>query len=148
MRSKQHPRVSLAWAVVAVAGLLLAGSPSGTGEVSSVATVTAAQLHQLDDIMRRKLEHGRALLEGVVLANFSEVERHAHELTLLSEASTWTPLRTVEYLRFAAAFRDASSQLEEAANRRDMENVTGAYVELVTTCVQCHRHVRGAARAD
>ena len=29
-----------------------------------------------------------------------------------------------------------------------MEEVSVAYMALVSTCVQCHRHVRGARRVD
>ena len=108
----------------------------------------SAQLPDLNDLMRQKLEHTQNLLEAVVLGNHTSAERFANELTLLSEASTWTSLRTLEYLQFAASFRDSSRRLEADAQNRDMEAVAFAYSELVTTCVQCHRHVRGAQQAN
>lgn len=110
--------------------------------------VTAGQLPNIDEIMREKLEHGERLLEAVVLGQHVAVERHAYELTLLSEASTWTSLRTPEYLRYAAAFREIAERLMTQASERNTEEMSFAYTELVTTCVQCHRHVRGADTAD
>jgi hypothetical protein len=98
--------------------------------------------------MRNKLEHGQGLLRAVVLGEHVSVEQHAYGLTLLSEASTWTPLTTPQYLRFAADFREISARLRQEAQNRDMERVVFAYTELVTTCAQCHRHVRGAQSAD
>jgi hypothetical protein len=98
--------------------------------------------------MQRKLEHAQSLLEAVVLGERVAVERYASELTLLSEATTWTALRTPEYLRYASRFRDAADNLVEEAQNENMERVAFAYSELVTTCVQCHRHVRGARPAD
>ena len=149
MYAKEHQRSRPAWSVVAACGLvLLVGHQWGDRDDWSVAEAATGQLHRLDDIMRDKLEHGEQLLGAVVLGNHESVERHAHELTLLSEASTWTPLRTVDYLRYAAVFRDSATRLAEAAREQDTEQMSAAYFELVTTCVQCHRHVRGAARAD
>ena len=107
-----------------------------------------AQLPNLDEIMQRKLEHSRDLLAPVLLGNHVEVERYAYELTLLSEASTWTRLRTPQYLQFAARFRESSNRLMEEARNRDSEAVGLAYAELITTCVECHLHVRGAQQAD
>ena len=108
----------------------------------------SAQLPNLGDLMQQKLEHAQNLLEAVVLGNHSSVERYANELTLLSEASTWTSLRTLEYLEYAASFRESSGRLMAEARAENMERVAFAYSELVTTCVQCHRHVRGARRAN
>ena len=108
----------------------------------------SAQLPNLGDLMRQKLEHGQNLLEAVVMGDHVSVERFANELTLLSEASTWTSLRTPQYLQYAASFRDSAGSLVEEAQNRNMERVSFAYTELVTTCVQCHRHVRGAQRAN
>jgi len=125
------------------------GLALGTGmALDGAGRPAAAQLPNLDEIMRNKLQHGQDLMEAVVLGQHTAVERHAYELTLLSEASTWTALRTPQYLEQAAGFRDSATRLMEAAQQQDMDRVAAAYTELVTTCVQCHRHVRGAARAD
>jgi hypothetical protein len=110
--------------------------------------VGSAQLPNLNELMQQKLEHGQNLLEAIVQGDPVSVERYANELTLLSEASTWTSLRTPEYLQYASWFRDASRQLVAEAQDRNTERMTFAYTELVTTCVQCHRHVRGAQQAD
>ena len=110
--------------------------------------VGSAQLPNLNELMQQKLEHGQNLLGAIVQGDHVSVERYANELTLLSEASTWTSLRTPEYLQYAAWFRDTSNQLVTEARDRNTERMTFAYTELITTCVQCHRHVRGAQRAD
>ena len=139
-----HKQTQLAHAASAFAVILIIvlGSSDATyGPVS-------AQQANLKDIMRTKLEHGQGLLRAVVLGEHVSVEMHAHELTLLSEASTWTPLTSPEYLRYAADFRETADQLREEAGNRNMERVAFAYTELVTTCVQCHRHVRGAKTAN
>ena len=108
---------------------------------------SAAQLPRLSDLMRRKLEHAQHLLEAVVLQRPIAVERYAHELLLLSEASTWSPMPTTEYLSYAADFQEAARGLKEAAQERDLDAIPAAYMEVVTNCIQCHTHVKGAQRA-
>ena len=80
----------------------------------------------LNDLMRQKLEHAQNLLEAVVPGDHVSVERYANELTLLNEASTWSSLRTLEYLQYASRFQDSSRSLvEQAQNRRALAIVTG-----------------------
>ena len=76
------------------------------------------------------------------------MERIAGELVLLSEASTWSPLQTPQYLHHAADFREAARSLAEEARARDIDGVSLAYMEMTLSCVQCHKHVRGARRGD
>ena len=54
---------------------------------------------------------------------------------------------TTAYAHQAAAFQEAARDLRAAADARDMEEVSTAYMTLVATCVQCHRQLRGGALA-
>jgi cytochrome c553 len=112
------------------------------------AHAVSAQLPRLDELMRQKLAHAQDLLEHVVLAEHVAIERYAYELILLSEASTWSPLQTPEYLNYAADFQEAATGLIEAAQNRNSGGVSSAYSELVATCIQCHKDVRGAQWAN
>ena len=107
-------------------------------------TVGSAQRPGLGELMREKLDHAQALLGAVVLGNHAEVERAAGELVRLSEASTWSPLQTPQYLHHASDFRVAAQSLADEARARDIDGVSLAYMEMTLSCVQCHKHVRGA----
>lgn len=111
-------------------------------------TTGSAQLPRLSELMQQKLEHSQELLTAVVLGNHVNVERYANELMLISEASTWSPLQTPEYLHYASAFRESTETLIKEANARNLDGVALAYMEVTLTCVQCHKHVRGARLAD
>ena len=111
-------------------------------------TIGSAQRPDLGELMRQKLDHAQALLGAVVLGDHAQVERIAGELVLLSEASTWSPLQTPQYLHHAADFREAARSLAEEARARDIDGVSLAYMEMTLSCVQCHKHVRGARRGD
>jgi cytochrome c556 len=108
----------------------------------------SAQLTRLDELMRQKLEHSQGLLEAVVLADHVTAERLANELIRLSDVSIWSPLQTPEYLHYAADFREAAKVLIAEAGARNIDGVSLAYMEMTLTCVQCHKHVRGARRAN
>ena len=112
--------------------------------VLAAATVGSAQRPSLGELMREKLDHAQALLGAVVLGNHAEVERTAGELVRLSEASTWSPLQTPQYLHHASDFRVAAQSLADEARARDIDGVSLAYMEMTLSCVQCHKHVRGA----
>ena len=123
------------------------------GALLTVAVLTTVpgrseQLPRLNELMRQKLDHAQQVLEAVVLGQYVSIERYAHELELLSEASTWSPMQTPEYLHYAADFREAARGLAQEARDRDIDGVSLAYMELTMTCVQCHKHVRGSQRAD
>ena len=112
--------------------------------ILAAATVGSAQRPGLGELMREKLDHAQALLGAVVLGNHAEVERAAGELVRLSEASTWSPLQTPQYLHHASDFRVAAQSLADEARARDIDGVSLAYMEMTLSCVQCHKHVRGA----
>ena len=112
--------------------------------ILAAAAVGSAQRPGLGELMREKLDHAQALLGAVVLGNHAEVERAAGELVRLSEASTWSPLQTPQYLHHASDFRVAAQSLADEARARDIDGVSLAYMEMTLSCVQCHKHVRGA----
>ena len=114
----------------------------------AAAATESAQAPSLGDLMRDKLDHAQALLAAVVLGDHGRVERLANELVLLSEASTWSPLQTVQYLHYASDFRESARSLADAAAERNTDGVSLAYMELTINCVQCHKHVRGARLGD
>lgn len=111
-------------------------------------TSGSAQRPGLDELMRQKLNHAQALVGAVVLGSHGPVERAADELLRLSEASTWSPLQTPQYLHHASVFREAARSLAEEARARNTDGVSLAYVEMTLACVQCHKHVRGARRGN
>ena len=116
--------------------------------VLAATTIGSAQRPRLDELMRQKLARAQALVGAVVLGNHAEVERAADVLVRLSEASTWSPLQTPQYLQHAATFREAARSLAEEARARDIDGVSLAYMEMTLSCVQCHKHVRGARLGD
>ena len=90
-------------------------------------------------LMRQKLERAQRLVADVVLARLPAVERDAAELLRISEAASWMAAPTPEYFRHSGEFQDAARELATAAAAGDIDEVSTAYVSLVSSCVQCHR---------
>ena len=128
-------RMRTAWA--AAVALVLAATTTGS-----------AQRPDLGELMRDKLTQAEMLVGAVVLGNHAQVEQSAAELVRLSEATTWSPLQTPQYLHHASDFRVAAQSLLDEARARDIDGVSLAYMEITLSCVQCHKHVRGARRGD
>ena len=130
-----RPRIGIRNALLALAMLALAAAPA-----------TAQQ--DLGNLMRQKLDRAQGLFEAVVLARFPAAGRYAGDLLRISEQSTWTPLATPAYLRYAGEFQEAARSLGRAAGARDIDELSTAYMTLTSTCVQCHRMLRESRQAE
>lgn len=100
--------------------------------------------------MRAKLEHSQKVLEGLTLEDYDKIAKHAQEMSLLSQASTWQALQTPEYHDRSVEFRRSVDALTEAAKKKNLEGAALAYVEVTMKCVSCHKYVRKVrmARVD
>ena len=95
---------------------------------------------QHDVIMEKKLECAQELFAAVTTGDFEEVNRQAQKLRLLSQEAGWNRLQTPEYMRLSADFRGSTSQIEAAADEKNLDAVGLAFVKLSITCIDCHRH--------
>lgn len=130
-----RPHIGIRNAILTLAVLALAAAP-------------ATAQPDLGNLMRQKLDRAQGLFEAVVLARFPAARRYAGDLLRVSEQSTWTPLATPSYLRYAAEFQEAARSLGQAAAARDIDEVSTAYMTLTSTCVQCHRLLRESRQAE
>lgn len=92
--------------------------------------------------MRAKLEHSQKVLEGLTLEDFGKIAKHAQEMSLLSQASTWQVLQTPEYHDRSVEFRRSVDAITEAARKKNLEGAALAYVDATMKCVSCHKYVR------
>jgi len=124
-------KTNTGWRLMVAAALI-----GGVGAVFA-----AAQTVALDRVMRVKLEHSQQLLGALVTSNWAELQRHSEELRRVAQDPAWTVLTTPEYVGQTTAFLRASEDLIDAAQRRDGEAASLAYVSMTMSCVQCHRYV-------
>lgn len=105
-------------------------------------TASAQDANKVGDFMRAKLLHSQKVLDGLVRADFDMIAKHAQEMSLLSQASTWQVLQTPEYNERSKEFRRSVDALTEAAKKKNLDGAALAYVEVTMKCVTCHKYVR------
>ena len=96
------------------------------------------------DAMRFKLHFAQGVLEGITTENFSLLATNAQKLKALSQSGDWKLRSTPEYQRLTSDFERATASLERSARNRNVDAATVAYFQLTTTCVTCHKYLRGA----
>jgi cytochrome c556 len=105
---------------------------------------------QTREVMKAKLGHAHAVLEGIALEDFAKVQISAERLARLSQAAGWHARQTPEYVLFTEEFRRRAQALAEAARAGNLDGATLAYTQLTFSCVSCHKYMRGRriARLD
>ena len=105
---------------------------------------SSAQSPNLRSIMREKLTNAQQLLEGVVTANFTIVDKSADRLAQISytEVASWQSNAEPEYLKQASAFVKAVQGIRKASADRNSGALADEYSNLVNACVSCHSYVR------
>jgi hypothetical protein len=130
-------RTPAAIALVAAAGLAVAAD-------SLAQTASSPEADKVAVFMRAKLGHADKVLEGLAVEDFEMIERAAQELSLASLDSNWQVLQTEDYVRQSAEFRRSCDALKKAAQEKNLDGATLAWLEVTLKCVQCHKYVRDA----
>jgi hypothetical protein len=93
-------------------------------------------------IMRLKLEPAKAVLEGIALADFEMIKKHAGSLRTLMLDAGWMVRQTEGYRRQSEEFRKCIDRLHAASEEKNIDGATLAYVQMTLRCVQCHQSLR------
>jgi hypothetical protein len=96
----------------------------------------------IEDVMREKARHARALMLGVVRADYGLVQDSATHLYRISQDTDWMVCETVTYAVFSDRFRQVAAAMAEHARRRDLDAITADYTLIVQSCVACHEYLR------
>jgi len=92
--------------------------------------------------MRLKLEPVKGTLEGIALADFEMISKHAGAIRNLMLDESWMVVQSEEYRRQSTEFRSIVEQLQQAAKDKNVDRATLAYVQMTIRCVQCHEMLR------
>lgn len=118
---------------LAVIGLLLMVSVGATAE-DKPASPTAK-------IMEQKLELSQAILAAIVKEDFAGMSTKADALLELAKTQ-WIRNETPEYRAQLKDFWLVLEGLKSAAEDKNADGATLAYVQMTLTCVRCHKYLR------
>lgn len=92
--------------------------------------------------MRLKLEPAKGVLEGIALADFAMISKNAGTMRNLMLDEGWMVKQTEDYRKQSDEFRKVIEQLRAAAEAKNIDGATLAYVQMTFRCVQCHQSLR------
>lgn len=93
-------------------------------------------------LMRQKLDHAQRLLEALSIADFERIVSHSEELQRISLEARWSQPHSPAYAEYGEDFRSALERVVRAAENQNIDGAALNYVQVVLTCVQCHKVVR------
>lgn len=123
---------------ILVGGMCFAGMllPSRAAEDPSEDAVRA--------FMRGKLDAAENVLEGLVTEDFKAIQEGADRMRVMGQRAEWNVIKTPEYIAYSAEFQRAADQLSKSAQERKLDAASLTYLQLTLTCINCHKHARGA----
>ena len=121
------------------------------GFVTSAVIAAFAQPHEgltTKEFMREKLGHSQKALEALALEDFVTLAQQSKKLSAMTQEATWQVFQNPDYAQHSATFRRHANALTKAAQDKNLDAATLAYVRLTMSCVDCHKFVRGKVIAS
>jgi hypothetical protein len=110
--------------------------------------VTAAADQPNEDaltaFMRGKLDAAESVLEGLVTEDFELIQQGADQMHVMSQRAEWNVITTPVYVQYSDDFRRAVERLGNAAKGQNLEAAALAQLQVTLSCINCHKHLRGA----
>ena len=94
--------------------------------------------------MRAKLSHAQSVLEGLVTEDYDKIKLGGQRLVIMSKAAEWSQVQGPVYAQHSTEFRRAAQHLVKAAEDKNIDGASLAYVNLTLNCVNCHNYIRDA----
>jgi hypothetical protein len=101
-----------------------------------------AQTARTAPMMREKLVHVQRVLEALTTSNYQMLDHESTALARIAESPRWNELKTRELEGYTNSFLKTVADLAAASKRRDLDAAAVTYSTLVTTCYQCHQHLK------
>lgn len=102
----------------------------------------------LKRFMRAKLDASSKILEGLAVEDYELIEAGAKRLHAMSAAEEWRVSNDALYRQHSGEFRRIAGQLQEKAQKKDLDGAALAWVAATMNCVECHRWVRAQIIAE
>jgi hypothetical protein len=133
--------VILIGAITAILGLgLIVGY--GQGQQAQPNKLPPKITREVTELMNKKLDHAKQILEGVSRNDFDRIADHANDLISLSNREEWMILKTPTYELYSNAFRRSAEDLIRHSKAKNIDGTALAYLDMTMSCVKCHRYVR------
>jgi hypothetical protein len=95
------------------------------------------------ELMKKKLEHAKKLLEGLAVNDFDLIAKSSAELMLISQKAEFVAAqKTKDYEVQTNDFRRALETITKKAKEKNLDGATLGYMDMTLACVRCHQSSR------
>ena len=126
--------------VALIVGITTATSVGNARETESTEIQVAQEVPE--SLMRQKLEHAQGLLSALSIGDFERMASNAEALNRISLEARWSQPHSPAYADLGEEFRSALDRIVLSAEKQNIDGAALNYVQVVLTCVQCHKIVR------
>ncbi len=95
------------------------------------------------DFMMTKLLFMQNALGGLTTGDMLEVAAAAKEIGEITKAGKWVSIDDEQYRKYEAEFQVTAQRLIEAAKTDSIDAATLRFQMLTTSCIDCHKYIRG-----
>jgi hypothetical protein len=95
--------------------------------------------------MRQKVAYSEQVLVGITLEDYGLMAKNAEKLVELSNKTNWYSRQVPEYELFLNEFRRNAQELTRAGEQKNLDAASLAYVQMILSCVSCHKFIRQSA---
>jgi hypothetical protein len=96
----------------------------------------------ISEVMQAKLAHAQAVLEGLALSDYTQVESNALALKRISQGAEWLAHESAAYFQYSDEFRGICDDLASHARGKNLPALSTDYSRLTNSCVACHAYLR------
>ena len=94
--------------------------------------------------MRMKLKSTEGVLKGLAAGDFEMIKSNANRMNTFSHLERLARGKNDDYQLQLKFFRYANRELVRQSKEKNLDGATMAFLQLTTSCVNCHRAVRDA----
>ena len=98
-------------------------------------------------LMRNKLAHAQAVLDGLVTEDYDKIAEAADMMRMIGRAASWQAIDTNRYKTHSKRFASTTAKLATAAQNKNRDGALLQYLQLTTSCVECHDYIRAQQKA-
>jgi len=137
------------WTTVALSALsatIIAWSVGGNTQAQDAEKkVPPKKSAVMQTFMKAKLAQAQAMLEGLTVEDFDQIEKNAAAMFLLTKAEQWNASKDPQFIQHSREFERVTTQLAKYARDKNLDGASLMYVQLTLNCIECHRFVRDKA---
>lgn len=93
-------------------------------------------------LMALKLASSQKALEGLVEKDFVLIRKAGEELKRLEQSKVWRDVENGEYTHFRIELARQADKLVQMAEAKNLDGAAFTYMNMVSTCINCHNHCR------